>query len=195
MANSLKPSHADSGRERLLAAAARAFSKAGFADTGIASILQLAGVQAPTLYHHFGDKEGLFVAWAESTLATARTQLEATLKEASGNRETLAAYSKFVRQWPDGDLARLMRDANQLSKPENRERVSTAILHGFLEPLYAVLLRGIQKGKLRDEGVSRMGAIFLGGCLTMDARSGIPGSGGEDADAWWARRFVSGFGA
>lgn len=46
-------------RERLLIAGAQLLDQAQGGDVSTRAILQVAGVQAPTLYHHFGNKEGL----------------------------------------------------------------------------------------------------------------------------------------
>lgn len=47
---------------RLLRAAAELLANSAGAAVSTRQITQLAGVSAPTLYHHFGDKEGLFDA-------------------------------------------------------------------------------------------------------------------------------------
>ena len=47
---------------RLLRAAAELLANSGGSAVSTRQITQLAGVTAPTLYHHFGDKEGLFDA-------------------------------------------------------------------------------------------------------------------------------------
>jgi AcrR family transcriptional regulator len=47
---------------RLLRAAAELLANSAGAPVSTRQITQLAGVTAPTLYHHFGDKEGLFDA-------------------------------------------------------------------------------------------------------------------------------------
>jgi AcrR family transcriptional regulator len=52
-------------RDRLLATAGRLFYAHGIAATGIDAILRAAGVAKMTLYHHFGSKEGLAIAWLE----------------------------------------------------------------------------------------------------------------------------------
>jgi AcrR family transcriptional regulator len=53
---------AGGGRERLLEAAMRLFATKGYAATSVRDIVSAAGVTAPSLYHHFGNKEGLFLA-------------------------------------------------------------------------------------------------------------------------------------
>jgi AcrR family transcriptional regulator len=49
-------------RDRLLLAGAQLMEQAGSADVSTRAVCDLAGVQAPTLYHHFGSKEGLLDA-------------------------------------------------------------------------------------------------------------------------------------
>lgn len=49
-------------KARLLRAAAELLAKSGGAPVSTRQITRLAEVSAPTLYHHFGDKEGLFDA-------------------------------------------------------------------------------------------------------------------------------------
>lgn len=49
-------------RERLLTAGAEALAEAGDRTVSTRRICELAGVQAPTLYHHFGSKQGLIDA-------------------------------------------------------------------------------------------------------------------------------------
>ena len=57
-----------SGRRRLMAAASRLLSKSGLSEVTVAQILDHSGVKAPTLYHHFGGKDGLYVTWVSNTL-------------------------------------------------------------------------------------------------------------------------------
>jgi AcrR family transcriptional regulator len=49
-------------RERILHAAARLLAESGGAPVSTRAVCAAAGVGAPTLYHHFGDKDGLLDA-------------------------------------------------------------------------------------------------------------------------------------
>jgi AcrR family transcriptional regulator len=53
------PSADGSSRDRLLLAAAELLEAAQGAEVSTRAICERAGVQAPTLYHHFGSKRGL----------------------------------------------------------------------------------------------------------------------------------------
>jgi AcrR family transcriptional regulator len=54
-----------SARDRLLFAAAKLLDEAQGAPVSTRAVCEVAGVQAPTLYHHFGNKQGLFDAVLE----------------------------------------------------------------------------------------------------------------------------------
>ncbi|MFI0483431.1 TetR/AcrR family transcriptional regulator [Actinomadura sp. 9N215] len=65
-------------RERIVRAAARLLNEAGGEPVSTRAVCTAAGVGAPTLYHYFGDKQGLFDAVAaygfEEYLASKRAQ-------------------------------------------------------------------------------------------------------------------------
>jgi AcrR family transcriptional regulator len=75
------------GRERLLEAAVRLFAANGYAATSVRDIVRAAGVTAPALYHHFGNKEGLFLA----IVGESQSRVEAARQEALGGGGTAAA--------------------------------------------------------------------------------------------------------
>lgn len=56
-------------RAALLATARRLFTEQGFHGTGTEEIVACAGVTRGALYHHFGSKEGLFLAVFEAVEA------------------------------------------------------------------------------------------------------------------------------
>ncbi len=55
------------GRESLLAAATALFAELGYDAVTTRQILERAGVEAPSLYHHFGSKLGLYRAVLSDT--------------------------------------------------------------------------------------------------------------------------------
>jgi AcrR family transcriptional regulator len=59
------PTNADNTRDRLLRAAAELLDEAAGGDVSTRAVCERAGVAAPTLYHHFGSKNGLLRAVVE----------------------------------------------------------------------------------------------------------------------------------
>jgi AcrR family transcriptional regulator len=86
-----------STEEQILAAAAEILERDGVAALTTRAVCQAAGVTAPTLYHHFGDKDGL------SRALVARGVTDFLMHKRS-NRETADPLADLRRGW-DGWLA------------------------------------------------------------------------------------------
>lgn len=182
------------GKERLLRAAERLFLADAYERVSVSQILEAAGVRAPTLYHHFGDKENLFVCLAERAFARLGSAVSASL-DACGNVEAALGRVCAALNGPHGfDMPQTLRDAATLDRPESRERVLRAYLEQLYEPLCAVLVSGMEKGVLRHEPLSRMAAVFLMGAMACGPHGDLPGHVVADDPGWWPRAFLDGFG-
>ena len=73
-------------RDALLRSAATHFSKYGYAGASTRAILTDAGATAPALYHHFGNKTGLYIAAA----ATAQEHVLSAFTAATADLPALA---------------------------------------------------------------------------------------------------------
>lgn len=188
-------SESRSGRLRLLSAANDLFGGQPFAEVAVAELLASAGVRAPTLYHHFSDKEGLFVAWAESAFREIGTEVSGTPSAAVGTLEGLSLFTKALAKPDQIDILRVLRDADRLKRPESKDRVYAAYFQSLYEPLCELLLRSIERGEVRADSIGHMAATFMLGSLSVSPRWGVPGSAPSDDPTWWPRSFLSGFGA
>ena len=78
--------------EQILTAAARLLEKKGVEQVTTRAVCQAAGVTAPTLYYHFGDKDGLMRAVVARGVDTFMAQIRA-------NRQTADAMADLRRGW------------------------------------------------------------------------------------------------
>src|SRR5215210_9480728 len=80
---------AKDARERIMEAAARLLSEGGVEGTSTRAICEVAGVTQPTLYHHFGDKEGLIGAVVSEGFERALASKKASERETDDPVEDL----------------------------------------------------------------------------------------------------------
>ena len=178
------------GRDALLRAAHDSFAKDGYERVGVARILELAKVQAPTLYHHFGDKEGLYVEWATSALLTTEGRLTPLNDAALPISAALQAIAlNLIRL--DFDLRQLLFDSERLTRPASREKVLSGYFQAVYSPLYTILSRGQARGEVRSDSLNALAETFVGGALAQH-RAGRAADGAQDAAAWWTRLFMEG---
>ncbi len=182
---------ATDGRARLLDAARACFCQLSYDQVGVAQILQGAGVQAPTLYHHYGDKEGLYVQWALSELAALSTKLVPTANPAFETSSALRSLALVLSTDVPFDLRQLLKDTDRLQRLESKEAVLAAYLESVYNPLYAILVRGSSRGELREEPVGLLAETFIAGALAV-GKHGWRSDRSEECAAWWTNMFLHG---
>ncbi len=96
-------------REALIRTAHTLFKTKGYSDTGTEEIVQSAGVTRGALYHHFQDKEALFVA----VLETAERELADTIEKAGAAQadpwqKLRAGYEAFLDSCMDPAVRRII---------------------------------------------------------------------------------------
>lgn len=115
------------GRRRLMDAAAKLFSTTGLSEVTVAQILDHSGVKAPTLYHHFGGKEGLYVAWACHALDGIEAEFKAIESKNLSLGEFLLEACRILLSQRSMDFIQVMRDRRWLADPDSVEQVNDAI--------------------------------------------------------------------
>jgi len=176
----------------VLEAAQKLFAAGCYPEIGVAQILEHAGVQAPTLYHHFGDKEGLFVFWAEQALGRIGEAIQRVVSAGLPAKDAICAYGMATLAQLDFDVQQLLRDASRLARPESRDRVTAAYMRAVYEPLATLLVQAVATRELRNEPIRDLADTFLGGLLSLRRDE-------EDVEmkanhaAWWCEAYVRAF--
>ncbi|NYE50171.1 AcrR family transcriptional regulator [Spinactinospora alkalitolerans] len=106
-------------RKGLLKAAREVFAERGFAEAGVAEVVERAGSSVGSMYHHFGGKAELFMAlWEEHQQAHEHAAAAAVAAaRASGEEDPLELFTVGARaflegSWERRDLARLFIDGD-----------------------------------------------------------------------------------
>ncbi|MEI5675495.1 MULTISPECIES: TetR/AcrR family transcriptional regulator [unclassified Nocardioides] len=159
------PDLQDSPRGRIVEAAARLLREQGAGAVTTRGVAQEAGVQAPTIYRLFGDKDGLLEAVAEHAMATyVATKTEQSAAEGD---DPVADLRAAWRQHLDFGLAN--PDLYTLLLAPGRRRDSPATEAG-IAVLRSRVRRVAAAGQLRvpeDRAVLMIHAAGSGAVLTL----------------------------
>jgi AcrR family transcriptional regulator len=128
-------------RSKLLASARRAFATQGYAHTSMDDFTAEAGLTRGALYHHFGGKEGLFVAVIDQIEAEVSARLQGVSDAAptawEGFRQRCRSYLSLSLE---PEIRRIiLQDARALfgDVPQAAQSAAVAAMEVALEGLIA----------------------------------------------------------
>jgi AcrR family transcriptional regulator len=101
------------GRGRIVREARGLFTAHGYAAVSMQQIADAAGVNKATLYHHFRDKEDLFLTIVREELGRVRAAIAAALAPRGTLREQLRRVAVQVWASHQSDFGRLMADLRE----------------------------------------------------------------------------------
>src|ERR687889_726220 len=92
-------------KQEILAAALRGFAEKGLAGTTVEEVRRRSGASVGSIYHHFGDKEGIAAALYVDCLRQYQAGFRAVLAEGLDAEATVKAlvrhHLRFVEADPD----------------------------------------------------------------------------------------------
>jgi AcrR family transcriptional regulator len=78
-------------KREILDAALRGFAEKGLAGTTVEEVRRRSGASVGSIYHHFGDKEGIAAALYVASLQDYQRGLQELLADGSGPEQTIRA--------------------------------------------------------------------------------------------------------
>ena len=138
-------------RERIQTEAARLFVASGYHGVSMREVAEAVGVTKPALYHHYADKEALFLAMLDGALATL-----ARLVEHAGQQQGIRAQlDTLIRDLLD--TAPEQRVGLQLASelrhvsPERRAAFETEYRRVWMGGLTGLMTQAVERGELRSD--------------------------------------------
>lgn len=181
-------------RDHILEAAIACFAGKGVGATTIAEIRAASGASTGSIYHHFGDKDGIAGRVYLEVLRRYHDSYLAALGRCATGEDAIKTTVRHYLEWvlEHRDAARLLVEARQApqvarAEPEIREETRR-----FLDVAQAHLARFAARGELRPLPPAVLTALLAAPCGALAAewvRGGQPddaASQGEAlADAVW----------
>ena len=188
-----RDANAEATRALIIKKARKVFAKKGYADAWLAEIVAAAKVTTGAVYHHFGDKKGLFLAVAESVEADIlKGVMLAASRKSDPWERLLAAVDATLDICAAPDVQRIVFiDAPTVIGPAAWREIELKYAFGAMQ---AALQRLIASGVIRPGSADVLASILLG--ALMEAARAVARAGGrdaarKDARATMARLFTS----
>jgi len=174
MPHSNDPQTINDGRHRILHAASALFAQRGFGSVSISDVAESAGLVKSSIYHHFENKEALYLAVIMDVCRYSREQMEAGAQGATW-RERLRGATRALSHLtgPNSHVLALILGgiAQTPEKHKGKKADMTAPLrHEFISVLVREIANGIKAGDLRKVD-PELSALALVGVVTAVLQS------------------------
>jgi AcrR family transcriptional regulator len=149
-------------REQVLRHARRLFMQRGYAGVSVGEVAAAVGVTKPTLYYHFGDKEGLYAEVLRDLMREVGGYVRAVVEADRPLRERFVelAYGYFL--YADATMEPLLRDTSELIGPERAAQVWEAYEREMFAPMRRLVAEAMERGELRPGDADTFVRAFLG---------------------------------
>jgi AcrR family transcriptional regulator len=177
----------DATRGALVAAATALFAERGFHGTPAELVVRRAGVTSGALYHHFGDKRGLFRAALEAVERELARRVAAAAAAGHDPWERLElGVAEYLRACGEPEVRQIvLMDGPSVLGWEEWHEVDA---RHHLRPLAAALAAGMRAGLLERRRPEPLARVLLG-VLTEAGLAAPDDAGGvHDAALWLLRR-------
>ncbi|MBZ9750323.1 TetR/AcrR family transcriptional regulator [Deinococcus sp. HMF7604] len=164
---------ADTTRARIQQEAARLFVQSGYHGVSMREVAEAVGVTKPALYHHYADKEALFLAMLDGTLA-GLSRLVASAEAQVGIRLQLdTLVYELLATAPEQRVGLQLAGELRHVSPERRAAFEQAYRRVWVGGLSALFEAASARGELRgDIAPSTLARAFL--ALTYPLVTGAP---------------------
>jgi AcrR family transcriptional regulator len=134
----------------ILSAAEALFLAKNYADATMDDIASAAEVTKGALYHHFANKEALYVAMMQAVLQEKQALFKVAMESRGSCRERLRRVTATFLELPRErrDLIKLVRRDNNIFKGRVRQQLVRAYQAALPEQLEIVIRDGMRSGEL-----------------------------------------------
>ncbi|MFC4810290.1 TetR/AcrR family transcriptional regulator [Paenibacillus sp. GCM10023250] len=137
-------------RVMIIRTAEELFMEHGYRAVSTRMIADGCGLTQPALYHHFKDKQSLYVEVLRHVCEGTRQALVRIIGETASMHDCLIAVTYEMMANHPQDLGRMFRDIRHEMDAEPQRTIYAMWKDAYLDPLVSIFERGRREGRLRD---------------------------------------------
>lgn len=126
------------------------FMDLGYRAVSTRQIAEKCGLTQPALYHHFKNKQALYVAVNQYTLLQTENSLNQILSRTESFKERLLEISTYMMNHFDVDLSQMFHDIFHELEDHHQQEIQKGWIKGFLMPVIKMIEEGVSNREIRD---------------------------------------------
>lgn len=144
-------SQSESTRERIQTEAARLFVASGYHGVSMREVAEAVGVTKPALYHHYSDKESLFVAMLQGALINLGRLIEHASTEEGIRAQLQTLVSDLIDSAPAQRVGMQLASELRHVSAKRRAAFEQEYRQVWMGGLTKLIEQAVERGELRSE--------------------------------------------
>jgi AcrR family transcriptional regulator len=147
----------------ILSSAEASFLRKNYADVTMEDIAEGAGVTRGAAYHHFANKESLYVAMMLSALKEKQALFQTAVESPGTCRERLRRFTQIFLELSreKRDIMKLVRRDINIFKDPVRNQLVRAYQSALPEQIESILHDGVREGELARADVRLLSWMYV----------------------------------
>lgn len=162
-------------RNHILARARELFMHRGFAGVSVGEVAAAVGVTKPTLYYHFHNKEGLYVAVLCDMMSEVGGHIRRSTEASLALKDQLVDLAHGYFLHANVTMEPMLRDTSELIDPRHAALVWDCYEQEIFGPTRRLMSEAIERGEMRP------GDIDIYVCAFLSLLDGLSAPGGHSA--------------
>jgi AcrR family transcriptional regulator len=136
--------------QTIIKTAQRLFMELGYRAVSTRQIAQICGVTQPAIYHHFKNKQTLYVAVIQQTLHHTESDLKAILAKFPTFQERLTQIAIYMMSHFEIDLVQMFHDISHELGADDQQIIHRWWMEGFFMPVVTMINEGILNEEIKN---------------------------------------------
>jgi AcrR family transcriptional regulator len=147
--------------QTIITTAKRLFMEFGYRAVSTRQIAQICGVTQPAIYHHFKNKQTLYVAILRQTLLQTESDLKKILSQFTTFQDRFSQLAIYMMLHFELDMSQMFHDISHELSPEDQKLIHQCWVNGFLLPVKTMINDGVSGKEIQDFEKLKMNATEL----------------------------------
>ena len=151
-------------RQIILQTSRRLFLEFGFRAVSTRRIAEACGLTQPALYHHFANKQDLYLAVHQEMLTETHNGLERVARRSGHLKDSISGVVRYLLATQSEDTNLLFHDLAHELDMDVRDNIGNLFRENVVAPIAAIFARAIDQHillNIDEGGISPMAATYL----------------------------------
>ncbi|MFP7170191.1 TetR/AcrR family transcriptional regulator [Terribacillus sp. 7520-G] len=141
---------AEQTQRNIIGTAERLFMTHGYRAISTRRIAEECGITQPALYHHFPNKQAIYLEVVRSTMVQTEEAMAHVLQDHADSKDRIRQIAYFMIMNHQGDMTQMFHDLQYEIDEEHQKTIQDWWMRSYFNPVMQTVTEGMAKGEIKS---------------------------------------------